>query len=108
MENLRIIEFWKTGENPITCYNSRPCISIEKEMPKKQKKEKEIRPDNFMPQGRKQAVIVLDKKGNKTEYESVVRTSEALNINSSSLYAILNGRLENKTEYQIFKSTLNN
>lgn len=108
MENLKIIEFWKTGENPITCYNSRPCISIEKEMPKRQKVQKEIRQENYMPQGRKQAVVVLDKNGNKSEYESVVKTSEALNINSSTLYAVLNGRLENKTEYKIFKSSLNN
>jgi hypothetical protein len=28
-----IIKFWKTNENPITCYHSKPCVNIGNSIP---------------------------------------------------------------------------
>lgn len=92
-----IIEFWKTGENPITCYYSR---KHREESPPKipKKKLREVR----------QPVIVESPNGEKEEYKSVVEAAEAVGMNCNTLYAVLNGRAKNPTEYKIYKSTLNN
>ena len=98
MEKLKFIEFWKTGENPITCYVSRPTVSLEPEILKRPiRKSKNCR----------QAVTTIDQSGKKEEYESVVKAADALKIDKNSLYAFLNGHRDNPTSYQIFKSNLN-
>lgn len=92
-----IIEFWKTGENPITCYDSR---KNQEESPAKipKKKQREVR----------QAVMVESPNGDKDEYKSVVEAAVAVGMNCNTLYALLNGRVRNHTEYKIYKSQINN
>lgn len=92
-----IIEFWKTGENPITCYDSRK--NNEQSPPKiPKKKQREVR----------QPVIVESPNGEKEEYPSVVEAANVVGMNCNTLYAFLNGRAKNTTKYKIYKSTLNN
>lgn len=86
-----IIEFWKTGDNPITCYS----ISKENET---------IRIPNKILKGRKVAVTVICPKGQKSEYESVKKAAEAVGVPAQFLYDYLNGRCNNTTKYQINKS----
>jgi hypothetical protein len=92
-----IIEFWKTNENPITCYDSRK--NKEEAIPKIPKK----RQKNI-----KQPVTVESPNGEKEEHPSVVEAAKAVGMNCNTLYAVLNGRAKNTTKYKIYKSTLNN
>jgi hypothetical protein len=92
-----IIEFWKTGENPITCYNSKKGNgSVLPRIPKQKRR------NNNQP------VIVTAKNGEDTEYKSVVEAARAIGVKRNTLYAVLNGRAKNTTEYEVFKSQINN
>lgn len=91
-----IIEFWKTGENPITCYYSR-----------KNKEQLEPKIPNKLIKSRKQAVTVVSPNGKKQEYESVVQAADAVGVNKQMLYDFFNGRAKNTTEFQIYKSQIN-
>lgn len=95
-----IIEFWKTNENAITCYKSRPNLSRETV-----KREKPKRKTN---NHKKIAVTVESPNGKKEEFPSVIEAANAAGMNCNTLYAFLNGRAKNTTEYKIYKSTLNN
>lgn len=90
-----IIEFWKTGENPITCYSS---VKDRKQSGRVPKLEKKITT---------QAVTVQHKNGAKEEFTSVVDAAKSLNIKSSALYNILNDKSRQQEEYQIYKSKIN-
>jgi hypothetical protein len=92
-----IIEFWKTNENPITCYDSRK--NKEEAIPKIPKKRQK---NNTQP------VMVESPDGKKEEYKSVVEAAAVVGMNCNTLYAFLNGRAKNTTKYKIYKSTLNN
>lgn len=92
-----IIEFWKTGENPITCYHS-----------VKNKEQPEQRIPKKLIKSRKQAVTVVSPDGKKEEYESVVQAADAVGVNKQMLYDFFNGRAKNTTQFEIYKSTLNN
>lgn len=98
-----IIEFWKTGENPITCYNSRPVDTTVRIMPKKAKAKPENRGKTI-----RVPITVIDKAGKQNEFDSVVLASEHVGMNLNTLYAFLNGRAKNPTEYTIYKSVINN
>jgi hypothetical protein len=92
-----IIEFWKTNENPITCYYSRK--NLEESPPKiPKKRQREVR----------QPVMVESPNGEKEEHKSVVDAAVAIGMNCNTLYAVLNGRAKNHTEYKIYKSQINN
>jgi hypothetical protein len=102
MENLvenqkikGVIEFWKTGENPITCYDSFKTTEIDA-VPKKQNRR------------RLQPVLVVDPHEKEYPFESVVLAAIFLEISLSKLYSILNGNSKNFTTYKISKITLNN
>ena len=92
-----IIEFWKTGENPITCYDSTKAFE---KMPDRVPTKKNS--NNQKP------VTVVSKTGVKEEFESVVKAADAVGMNPSTLASFLNGRAKNETEYTIYKSILNN
>lgn len=87
-----IIEFWKTKENPITCYQSRPYREMIGKVPKKILKPK------------MQPVVVEFPNGEKQEHKSVTDAAIALKMNSSTLCSILNGRGKQSTQYKVFKS----
>lgn len=91
-----IIEFWKTGENPITCYDSTKAVE---KMPDRVPTKKNS--------NNKKPVTVVSKSGVKEEFESVIKAADAVGISSNALYSFLNGRAENKTEFTIYKSNLN-
>lgn len=91
-----IIEFWKTGENPITCYQSKPCVNIGNDIPMKAKFKK--------GSTIKKAVTVEHPNGEKDEYPSVFEAAIAVKMNYSTLCSFLNGRAKNQTEYKIYKS----
>jgi hypothetical protein len=93
-----IIEFWKTNENPITCYQSKPCVNIGNFPARIARKGSTI----------KKAVTVVSATGEKEEYPSVFEASLAVKMNYSTLCSFLNGRAKNPTEYKIYKSQLNN
>lgn len=95
-----IIEFWKTNENSVTCYKSRPnkCGEATTKVMGKATKGSTI----------KKPVIVESPNGEKEEYPSVFEASVAVGMNYNTLCAFLNGRAKNPTEYKIYKSTLNN
>lgn len=92
------IEFWKTNENPITCY-------ISTGTPYKTDSVKKPRAGT----GNSQRVPIMVEYTNGTleEYGSVVLAAKALSVKESSLYAYLNGHGKNPTEYKIYKSTKN-
>lgn len=95
-----IIEFWKTNENSVTCYKSRPnqCNEpIKREKPKRKTNEH-----------KKVPITVESPDGEKEEHPSVVEAAKAVGMNCNTLYAVLNGRAKNTTKYKIYKSTLNN
>ena len=95
-----IIEFWKTGENPITCYVSKPMKDIV-EIPFHKQPSFKKKLHNLQP------VIIEDDKGEKVEIESVVATAPILKISKAKLYDILNGRGKNDTGYKVYKSQIN-
>lgn len=90
-----IIEFWKTGENPITCYNSLKNNSETVRVPYQGKKVNT------------QAVTVEHKNGAKEEFTSVVDAAKSLNIKSSTIYNHINGRGKKIPEFEIYKSIIN-
>lgn len=96
-----IIEFWKTNENPITCYNSRKRVSDE-----------EIEVSNHPKISRmhknKTPVTVIHPDGKAEQMESAKAASEVVGITINAMYAILNGHSQNKTKFQFFKSSTNN
>ena len=94
-----IIEFWKTNENSVTCYKSRPnqCDNpVKRGKPKRKTNQQKV------------PITVESPNGDTEEYPSVVEAASATGINHNTLYAFLNGRAKNPTEYKIYKSTLNN
>jgi hypothetical protein len=98
MTKNNIIEFWKTGENPITCYTSKGMQSETDQSKNKISKANEPVFNLGVP------ITVIDKEGNINHYISVLQASDAINIPTSALYAYLNGHRKNNTEYKIFKS----
>jgi hypothetical protein len=88
------IEFWKTKENPITCYKSKPNKGFEKKLKTKIK---------FI---RKQPVMIINELGIEEKFETAVEASKYIGINAPRLYAILSGRLKNNTGYIINKIQL--
>lgn len=77
-----IIEFWKTGENPITCYSSL-------------KNNSETVTVKVTSQGKKintQAVMVEHADGRNQRFESVVKAAFELKVDKSVLYNQLNGK----------------
>lgn len=94
------VEFWKTNENPITCYKSKPNQCGEPL--KREKPKRKTNSDKKVP------ITVEFLNGEKEEYPSVAAASDAVKMNVNTLYAFLNGRAKNPTEYKIYKSTLNN
>lgn len=93
-----IIEFWKTKENPITCYHSRKNKEMIGKVPTTSKKHQN---------GNQQPVMVEFPNGEKQEYKSVLEAATAVEMKSDALYAMLNGRKKNLTEYKIYKSIIN-
>jgi hypothetical protein len=92
-----IIEFWKTGENPITCYESIKTTGIDTKRIKKT-----IRKNNH----NLRAVTFISKEGIKSYYDSVVQASEQTGVDRGKIYLIINGKIKNKTAYQIFKTEI--
>ncbi|MBX9886655.1 MAG: hypothetical protein K2Y30_01820 [Flavobacteriaceae bacterium] len=98
-----IVEFWKTNENPITCYSSKPFIQNEASSLIK------IKPRIGKTQAyRSIPVTVETKQGEVNTYPTVFEASQALGMTYNGLCALLNGKAKNLTEYKIYKSTLNN
>ena len=95
-----IIEFWKTNENAITCYKSKPFIYKGAITPLRS-----IAKKKYFP---KTPVIVEKPSGKKEEYESMRQAACAMEVTPQKLYDFLNGKGPNPTEYKIYKSTLNN
>jgi hypothetical protein len=95
-----IIEFWKTSENPITCYQSKPCVNLGNDIPMKAKFKK--------GSTIKKAITVENTDGGKEEYPSVFAASIAVKMNYSTLCSFLNGRAKNPTKFKIYKSQINN
>jgi hypothetical protein len=93
-----IIEFWKTGENPITCYKSM-IVSHNKTMQLKPK----IKKENKL----KRPLTIEYKNGYVEEYPSVLDASVALRTNYSTLCAYLNGKAKNPTDFTIYRSKIN-
>lgn len=93
-----IIEFWKTGLHPITCYGSNTIRKESVRVPKKRSVKK--------PSGTKQPITVKSAKGDKA-YESIALCAAELKINANTIYSMLNGRKKNEGEYQFFKSKIN-
>lgn len=95
-----IIEFWKTGENPITCYSS-------------VKNKSEPLTVRVPYQGKKintQPVIVEFADGRNQRFESVVEAAFQLKVDKSALYNKLNGKgkpLLGFTIYKLEKSIIN-
>jgi hypothetical protein len=77
-----IIEFWKTGENPITCYNSLKNKSepVTVKIPSQGKKAK------------MQPVMIEHLDGKKKRFETVVEAAFELKVDTQVLYNILNKR----------------
>jgi hypothetical protein len=96
-----IIEFWKTKENPITCYRSRK--NREETIGKIPTTPKRLLSNKH----RMQPVIVEHPTGEKQEYKSVTDAATALKIKDNTLCSILNGRGKQPTEYKVFKSIIN-
>lgn len=94
-----IIEFWKTGENPITCYDSRKTTEIDIER---------IRKRTPKINNNLRAVTFISKTGVVNNYESVVQASDKTGVKRHRIYEIISGRMNNNTEYQIFKSEQKN
>lgn len=92
-----IIEFWKTNENSITCYKSRP-----------NKEEAILKIPKKRQKNLKQPITIESPTGVKEDFPSVAAASDAIKMNVNTMYAFLNGRAKNPTEYKIYKSTLNN
>lgn len=90
------IEFWKTKENPITCYISTGT---------RYKTEAVKEPREGKVNSQRVPIMVERNDGTVDEYESVVLAAKALSVKESSLYAYLNGHGKNPTEYKIYKST---
>lgn len=95
-----IIEFWKTNENSVTCYKSRPNQC--NEPVKREKPKRKTSSDKKIP------ITVESPDGVKEEFPSVAAASDAIKMNVNTMYAFLNGRAKNPTEYKIYKSILNN
>lgn len=96
-----IIEFWLKGDHPILCYGTNKKGDEPKRIPVK-------RNQKAKPKSLKKPVMVVDANGTEEEYESVVKAADAVGMNPNTLYAFLNGRAKNTTEYKIFKSQINN
>lgn len=93
-----IIEFWKTNENPITCYGSVKNKRESVRVPKK----RAVKVQKYNTQ----AVIVKTPEGQK-EFKSVVLCAVELGVKTDFIYQRLNGHLKNNGEYQFFKSKIN-
>ena len=90
-----VIEFWKTGENPITCYDSFKTTEIDA-IPKKNSK------------SRLQPVLLVDADGNEHSFKSVVLAADFIGISMGTLYNILGGHKKNTTGFEITKQSKNN
>ncbi len=92
-----IIEFWKTNENPITCYSSRKQTEvIPKRVPEKKTNRQSV------------PVTIVSQSGIKQEFESVRKAADAVGMDPTTLSSFLNGRARNRTEYTIYKSQIKN
>lgn len=95
-----IIEFWKTGENPITCYTSL-------------KNKSEPVTVTIPAQGKKakmQPVMVEHADGRNQKFETVVEAAFALKVDKQALYNMLNKRgkpILGFTIYKLEKSIIN-
>lgn len=98
-------DFWNYNLNPITGYKNSGATNTKY---KSETKEEPLR----IPKPRKTAnknttaITIIDKKGNVTNCESVVKAASTIGVSRSMVYGIVNGYQLNKTEYQIFKSKL--
>lgn len=99
--STNIIEFWKTGENPITCYNSKPNIDTTVALPVV-KERLTLKTSN-----RRQPVTIEDIEGKKVEIESVILAAPVLKISRAKLYNLLNERGKNDTGFKVYKSKIN-
>lgn len=97
MSKNTIIEFWLTGENPITCYQSRKNHQVLVKIP-------QSRTPKHKTKGCRKPVIVIDNLGYTTRYESIVLAVAATGISPNSIYALLNGRPSKVIGYQIYKA----
>lgn len=102
-----IIEFWTQNLNPITCYQA------PREVKKKERVDNnESSLNEKINKGTKKkpwntrAVIVEDKYGKKIEFDTVILAAKFINVGTQKLYAILNNRLKNNTQYKIYKSQI--
>lgn len=93
---MSVIEFWKTGENPITCYRSKS--QSKSDTGRGEKKEKAL--------GKtvKKSITVEDENGEKEIYPSVKAASDALKFKYSTMCGFLNGRCNNPTGLKIYKT----
>lgn len=91
-----IVEFWKTNENPITCYNNRKSTEI---MP--------VRVPGKKTNRQNVPVTIISQSGIKKEFDSVRKAADAVGMDPTTLSSFLNGRAKNKTDYQIYKSDRN-
>lgn len=93
-----VIEFWKTNENAITCYKSKPnkCTEVFIKLVKAKKR--------FT---NKQAITVESLNGEIQSFPSVIEASKSLGMNYSTLCCYVNGKSRNTTDYKFNKSPLN-
>jgi hypothetical protein len=78
----------KTNENPITCYQSKPCVNIENSA---RDSRSTIKKATWL-------YLLPEKKG---RIPSVLKLL-AVKMNYSTLCSSLNGRAKNPTEYKIY------
>lgn len=101
-----IIEFWKEGLNPITCYKTSREINRSPErmdLDTSSLNEK-IRKANRAKKSHTRAVTIEYSFGQKIEFDTVVQAALFMKVTKEKLYAILNNHLKNNTPYKIYKS----
>jgi hypothetical protein len=94
-----IVEFWKSNENPITCYKSKPCVTAGQDPGAKVKLKK--------GSSIKQRITIEFPTGEKVEYPSVLEASAAVKINYNTFRSWLHGSRTNSSEYKIYRTHLN-
>ena len=112
-----IIEFWKEGLNPITCYKTSREINrsperMDLDTPSLNKRINQARGNeetklNRASKGehpRAVKITVEDVYGQKIEFGSAVEAASYLKIKTGALYNILRGGQKNPTKFKIYKS----
>ena len=112
-----IIEFWKEGLNPITCYKTsreinRSLERMDLDTPSLNKRINQARGNeetklNRASKGehpRAVKITVEDVYGQKIEFGSAVEAASYLKIKPGALYNILRGGQKNPTKFKIYKS----